>query len=219
MEGLLKHACRLLSFMETALCSYLTNSQRVSVKALGTIQTGLAGAAKRTVGSFLWRAAAALACASGLIRRTGPLASAPTAASAPCVSTALQVASQRSGLQRLPLSGEQATTAHTRHQITLASSLAAQHSMQQVGLMMQGTLPHKEGLTSGCTVRMEDTAALWTYHQTCRQRSHLGVMQWNHGTYSRGPVAKVLLQDYLNLRQWRRACAACIFGRLPFLAP
>ena len=111
------------------------------------------------------------------------------------------MASQRSGLQRLLLSEEQAMTARTKLQIILACSLAAQHSMQQVGLMMQGTLLDKAGLTSGYTGRMEDTAALCTYHQTCRQRSHLGVMQRSQNTHSRCPTVKVLLQAHLFLGQ------------------
>ena len=210
MGAPLKHACRPLSFMGTALYSHLTSGQRASAKAPGTSQTGLAAAARRTVDSFLWKAAAARA--NGLIRRTGPLTSAPTAVSAPCESAALQAASQRSGMQRLQQSGERAMTAHIRHQITLACSLAVQHSMQQVCLMMQRTLPHKAGLTSGCIARMWDTAALWTYRQTCRQRSHLGIMQGSQSTCSRCPMAKVLPRHHLNLGQLRHACAACNHG-------
>ena len=210
MGGRLKDTSRPLSFMRTAVCSHLTSSQRASAKALGTSQTGLAGPTKKTVDYSLLRAAAART--SGQIRRSGPLASAPTAVSAPCVSAALQGASQRSGFQRLQRSEEQAMTAHTRHQTILASSLASQHSMQQVGLMMQRTLPHKGGLTSGCTARMEATAALWTYHQTCRQRSHLGIMQGSQSTCSRCPMAKVFPQHHLNLGQLRHACAAWNYG-------
>ena len=212
MGAPLKRACRPLSFMGRAVCNHLTLSRRALAKALGTSQTGLAVATKRTVDSFLWRAAAARA--SGLIRRTGPLASAPTAVSAPCVSTALQAASQRSDLQRLLLSGERAMTAHTRHQIILGCSLAAQPSMRQVGLIMRRTLAHKEGLTSGCTARMEDTAAFWTYRQTCRQRDHIRVMQGSQGACSRCPMAKVPRHDHLNLGQRRCTCAACIYVQL-----
>ena len=216
MEGPLKRACRPLSFMGIADCSRHTSSQRAFANALGTIQTGLARGAERTVISFRRRAAAVRV--SGLIRRPGPPASAPTAASAPCASGALQEASQRSGMQRLLLSEEQATMAHTKHHTTLACSLAAQHSMQQVGLMMQRSLQCKEGLTSGCTAPMEDTAALWTYLQTCRQKTHLRLTQGSQSTYRRCPVAKVLLQDHLTLGHWRCACAACSYGRLPILA-